>query len=113
MKQPAQAEVLNDINGDVTNLYRVLQHHLEEFVRQFKWSLVSREMYRWLQITPEETLTDIQRGALLLSAKSWHSAAKWKVARSVPPPPHRRALNLLRMEEDLSAAHLRAGARLH
>ncbi|MGD7786475.1 DNA adenine methylase, partial [Escherichia coli] len=63
LKQPAQAEVLNDINGDVTTLYRVLQHHLEEFVRQFKWSLVSREMYRWLQITPEETLTDIQRAA--------------------------------------------------
>ncbi|HBN3220328.1 TPA: DNA adenine methylase, partial [Escherichia coli] len=45
------------------NLYRVVKHHLEEFVRQFKWALVSRQIYKWLQITPEETLTDIQRAA--------------------------------------------------
>ncbi len=31
---PARCEVLNDINGELVNLYRVVQHHLEEFVRQ-------------------------------------------------------------------------------
>ena len=36
MKDPAKAEVLNDINGELVNLYRVVQHHLEEFLRQFK-----------------------------------------------------------------------------
>lgn len=36
---PAEVEVLNDVNGDLVNLYRVVQHHLEEFVRQFKWAL--------------------------------------------------------------------------
>ncbi|EJK7320658.1 DNA adenine methylase [Escherichia coli] len=107
MKQPAQAEVLNDINGDVTNLYRVLQHHLEEFVRQFKWSLVSREMYRWLQITPEETLTDIQRAARFYYLQKLAFGGKvesrtFGTATTSPP-----RLNLLRMEEDLSAAHLR------
>ena len=45
MKQPSPVEVLNDINGDVVNLYRVVQHHLEEFVRQFKWALSSRQIY--------------------------------------------------------------------
>ncbi len=44
-KEPVKSEVLNDINGDLVNLYRVVQHHLEEFIRQFKWSLVSRQMY--------------------------------------------------------------------
>ena len=33
---PADVEVLNDVNGDLVNLYRVVQNHLEEFVRQFK-----------------------------------------------------------------------------
>jgi len=42
LKEPAKAEVLNDINGDMVNLYRVVKHHLEEFVRQFKHALVSR-----------------------------------------------------------------------
>jgi hypothetical protein len=50
------------------NLYRVVQHHLEEFVRQFKWALSSRQVFKWLQDTIPETLTDIQRGPFLLSA---------------------------------------------
>lgn len=53
--------MLNDINLDLVTLYRVVQHHLEEFLKQFKWALVSRKIYEWLQDTPPETLTDIQR----------------------------------------------------
>ena len=44
MRPPAQVEVINDINGELVNLYRVVQRHLEEFVRQFKWALSSREV---------------------------------------------------------------------
>ena len=29
--QPAPVEVLNDINGDLVTLYRVVQNHLEDF----------------------------------------------------------------------------------
>ena len=43
---PAQVEVLNDINGELVNLYRVVQNHLEEFVRQFKWAISSRQVLR-------------------------------------------------------------------
>src|SRR5690349_2800885 len=32
-REPARAEVLNDINRDLVTLYRVLQNHLEEFLR--------------------------------------------------------------------------------
>jgi DNA adenine methylase len=63
LKQPADSEVLNDINGDLVNLYRVVKHHLEEFVRQFKWALTSRQIYKWEQSTPTEILTDIQAAA--------------------------------------------------
>ena len=35
----SDVEVLNDVNGELINLYRVVKHHLEEFVRQFKWAL--------------------------------------------------------------------------
>ena len=28
-KQPSKFEVLNDLNGELINLYRVVQHHLE------------------------------------------------------------------------------------
>lgn len=63
LKRPAEVEVLNDCNNDLITLYRVLQHHLEEFYKQFKWAIVSRQMFEWLKITPSETLTDIQKAA--------------------------------------------------
>ena len=60
---PAKVEVLNDINGQLVNLYRVVQHHFDEFVRQFEWTLTSREVFARLQSTPPESMTDIQRAA--------------------------------------------------
>lgn len=61
---PANCEILNDVNGELINLYRVVQHHLEEFVRQFKWALTSRQVFKWLQDTKPETLTDIRRDSV-------------------------------------------------
>ena len=62
-EQAAKTEVLNDINGQLVNLYRVVQHHFEEFVRQFDYTLSSREVFARLQATPPDTMTDIQRAA--------------------------------------------------
>ena len=106
LRQPAEVEVINDVNGDVVNLYRVVQNHLEEFVRQFKWALSSRELFKWLQITPSETLTDIQRAARFyyLQHQAFGGRVQgqtWGTATTAP------AINLLRIEEQLSAAHLR------
>lgn len=107
MKPPVKAEVLNDVQGELVNLYRVVQHHLEEFVRQFKWTLVSRQNWDWLQATAVATLTDVQRAARFYYLQ--HQAFGGKVvgqnfgtATTAPP-----GLNLLRIEEQLSAAHLR------
>jgi len=61
--QPAPVEVLNDLNGDLATLYRVVQNHLEEFVRQFKWAFSSRQIFEWQKMTRPEILTDIQRAA--------------------------------------------------
>ena len=56
---PAHTEVINDINGELINLYRVVQHHMEEFARQFKWAITSRQIFKWHQAVVPETLTDI------------------------------------------------------
>ncbi|ARO88191.1 restriction endonuclease subunit M [Nitrosospira lacus] len=106
-KTPAPVEVLNDINDELINLYRVVKHHLEEFTRQFKWALTSRQVFKWLQATPEETLTDIQRAARFyylqkLAFGGRVSSQTFGTATTTPP-----RLNLLRLEEDLSQAHLR------
>lgn len=107
MRPPAKVEVINDINGELVNLYRVVQHHLEEFVRQFKWALSSRQVFKWLQETIPETLTDIQRAARFYYLQHNCFGAKvegqsFGTATTTPP-----GLNLLRLEETLSAAHLR------
>lgn len=107
LKTPSKAEIINDINSDLVNLYRVVQHHLEEFIRQFKWSLISREIYKWLQDTPGQILTDIQRAAKFyylqkLAFGGKVSGQTFGTAATCPP-----RLNLLRIEEDLSNAHLR------
>lgn len=106
-KAPSQVEALNDVNGDLVNLYRVVQHHLEEFVRQFKWALSSRQMFKWQQEQATEPLTDIQRAARFYYLQSSAFGGKvdgqsYGTATTSPP-----GLNLLRLEEALSAAHLR------
>ena len=53
-KEPSKVEVLNDINKELITLYRVVQNHLEEFLRHFKWELVSRDEFeRQLKADPE------------------------------------------------------------
>lgn len=103
---PARAEILNDINGELVNLYRVVQHHLEEFVRQFKWALSSRQVFEWLQDTVPDTLTDIQRAArfFYLQQHAFGARIEGQTFGTATTAP---VVNLLRIEESLSTAHLR------
>lgn len=107
LKQPSQAEVINDINLDLITLYRVVQNHLEEFVRQFKWLLTSRQQFEWFQDTPPDTLTDIQRSVrfFYLQKLSFGGKVSSRTFGTATTSPSR--FNLLRLEEELSQAHLR------
>lgn len=107
MKAPAASDVINDVNGELVNLYRVVKNHLEEFVRQFKWALSSRQIFKWMQITPAETLTDIQRAARFYYLQKMAFGGKVENQTFGTATTSRPRLNLLRLEEDLSAAHLR------
>ena len=107
MKEPAKAEVVNDINGELVNLYRVVKHHLEEFVRQFKWALTSRKIFEWTQDTPPEVLTDIQRAARFFYLQKLAFGGKVSTQTFGTATTSAPRLNLLRLEEDLSQAHLR------
>lgn len=106
LRPPAGVEVINDVNRDIVGLYRVVQNHLEEFVRQFKWLLTSRTTFEWLRDTKPETLTDIQRAARFYYLQ--HTCFGGKVegqtfgVTTTSPP-----VNLLRVEEHLSAAYMR------
>lgn len=105
--EPADTEVLNDLNGDLVNLYRIVQNHLDKFVRQFRWALVSRQEFLNKQWQRPETLTDIQRAARFYYLQKSCFGGKvtgqnYGVSMTGSP-----RLNLLRIEEELSAVHLR------
>ena len=106
-KPESKVEIINDINSDLTNLYRCVKHHLGELVMQFRWMLVARDEFDRFLATPAETLTDIQRAArFFYLAKSAFGARivrpTFGIAATAPS-----RLNLTRIEEDLSEAHLR------
>lgn len=103
---PAKAEILNDINKDLILLYRCVQHHLEEFCRQYKWALVSREMFRWAQLKHPETLTDTQRAARFFYLQQLSFGAKVE-GQSFGTATTAAPVNFMRIEEALSAAHAR------
>src|SRR5579863_4276860 len=62
-KDPSRAEVLNDLDGEVVNFFRVCQSHHEELLRCLRFILVSRRTFTWLKSTNPESLTDIHRAA--------------------------------------------------
>lgn len=106
-KAPSKCEVINDINGELVNLYRVVQNHLAEFVRQFEFALASRQIYEWEQMKRPETLTDIQRAARFFYLQRTSFGGKvtgQTLGVSATSAPR---INILRIEEMLSAAHLR------
>ena len=56
-KQPSPVEVLNDINFDIANFFRVCQWHYEELIRYLRFCLISRklhEMHLATTLTPRK-----------------------------------------------------------
>jgi len=62
-KQPSRVEVLNDLNEEIVNFFRVCQSHYEELIRCLRFTVASRRLHELLSNTPAQILTDIQRAA--------------------------------------------------
>lgn len=107
-KPESRFETLNDLNGDLVTFYRVLKHHLEEFCRQFNWLLASREWWEdWTRQLAAGGLTDVQRAAMFYYIQRQAFGGKVTGRSFGCGPQQRPRVNLLRMEEELSEAHLR------
>ena len=65
LRRPSRpkSEILNDINGEIVNLFRVIREHPDELARQFDWMVAARNEFARLLSVPAETLTDVQRAA--------------------------------------------------
>lgn len=60
-KHASKVEVLNDLDGEVVNFFRVCQSHPDELIRCIRYHLTSRRWFELLKRTDPTTLTDIQR----------------------------------------------------
>ncbi|MBN2060691.1 MAG: DNA adenine methylase [Deltaproteobacteria bacterium] len=108
-KEPSKYETINDLDSDLVCFYRVLQNHLEEFLRQFKWLLSSRKWFEdWKRQQEAGGLTDIQRAAryYYLQRHSFGGKVRGRTFGAAGPLRGPR-INLLRIEEELSEVHLR------
>jgi len=102
-KEPAKVEVLNDLDGELVNFYRVCQSHYQELLRYLRFMVVGRDWYKRLQATPPESLTDIQRaGRYFYLQKSTFGGrvAKQCYAIHVSQPSHFSTAKLAKVIED-------------
>src|SRR3979409_1418103 len=57
-KPPSPVEVLNDLDGEIVNFFRVCQWHHEELIRLLRSTLASRRLYEITSKTDPSSLTD-------------------------------------------------------
>lgn len=92
-------EVINDINSEVVNLFRLLQRHYQQLLDVLKWQVCSRAEFERLVRTDPTTLTDLERGARFLYLQrtsfggqtvkqtfgvSYNSGARFDLTKLVP-----------------------------
>ena len=65
-EHPATCEVINDRNGEVVNLFRILQRHYHAFEDIIRFSISSRDEFERLRAMDPETLTDLERALRFL-----------------------------------------------
>lgn len=61
-----KSEVINDRNGEVVNLFRILQRHYPQFMDTLKFQITSRREFERLKACNPSTLTDLERAARFL-----------------------------------------------
>lgn len=103
-KEPKKVEAINDIDGELINLYRCVKAHLRELITQFEWLLVAREQFDVFMKTPPEVLTDIQRAARFFYLQKMAFGARTTRRHFGTATTTKPGINILRLEETLSQA---------
>ncbi len=65
-RQRPVSEVINDRNGEVANLFRILQRHYPQFIDTLRWQLSGRKEFDRLKASDPATLTDLERAGRFL-----------------------------------------------
>lgn len=106
-KEPSKHEVINDLDKELANFWRILQHHLEEFLRYFKYAVISRSIFDLEKKKDPGTLTDIQRATryYYLQRLAFGGKTVGRTFGTAATGP--ASLNLLTIEDTLLNVHYR------
>lgn len=100
------SEVMNDRNGEVTNLFRILQRHYPQLMDAMKYQITSRREFERLRKSDPSTLTDLERAARFLYLQRLAFGGQLGGVFGVAPERSAR-FNLSRVGSLLDAAHQR------
>ncbi|WP_240621492.1 DNA adenine methylase [Caulobacter zeae] len=98
-------EVINDVSGDVVNLFRVLRAHPAALLRELRWRPAMRLEFDRLKAATAHDLTDIERAArfLYLQTLAFGGKVKGRSFGVDPIKPHN--FDLRRLEPRLQRIH--------
>ncbi len=72
-KEPARFEVMNDLNGEVTNFFRVAKHRAAELAERLELEIIHAERFRELRRSPLGEGGDEVERALRFAYLAWYS----------------------------------------
>ncbi len=99
-------EVANDLNGEVVNLFRILQRHYPQLMDVMRFQIASRRDFERLRHTDPSGLTDLERAARFLYLQRLAFGGQVSGVFGVSPS-HAPRFSLARLEPILDAAHER------
>ena len=75
-KEPSKVEVINDIDKELMNMFRMIKYHAPEIERVLEYEFSGRDMFEEYKHCTVEYLTDIQRAVRFLYLISQSFAGK-------------------------------------
>ena len=75
-KDPSQVEVINDIDKELVNLFKIIKYHEPELERLMKYEFSSRKVFEDYKSTPIDSLTEPYRAIRFLYLISQSFASK-------------------------------------
>jgi DNA adenine methylase len=101
--RPAPVEVINDLAGDVANLFRIVRRHYQPFVDALAWLPASREEFERQKRLDPSALTDIDRAVRFLYLQRLCFGGRVKGRHFGVRPEASSRIQLARLRADLKA----------
>jgi len=102
-----RSEVINDLNREIFNFYRILQRHYTAFMDHMRFCVTSRAEFERLSREDPDTLTEIERAARFLYLQRLAFGGKVSGRNFGVSPDRPARFNITTLADDLDALHTR------